>query len=349
ADTFTDKTFTPAKGGLFDPAVFGPNGDQWGYIKLEEPLPNPVMEDVIKVLLNVTEDEYRGILGGVKKLPDGSTGSEGLKQYLSKINPKVGIANALQVVRSGKGAKRDKAIKQLRYYSAMDKQGVTPDAFMLDRIPVLPPRFRRVTESGGMMMIPDANYLYKAMMDTAEDYKQAKESKLPTESLAEGRLGLYDSFKAVTGLGEPTIKALQEKEVGGLLKWVFGKGSPKFGGFQRSVVGGKLDVTGRAVVDIDPELRLDEVGLPEGQAWGLYKDFTIRKLAQAGMPVFQATKEVVNKTGRAKEMMRRVMEERPLIMTRAPALHKFSVMAFKPKMIEGHTLMVNPVVAGPFN
>jgi DNA-directed RNA polymerase subunit beta' len=187
------------------------------------------------------------------------------------------------------------------------------------------------------------------MMDTTDDYKQAKEAKLPTESLAAGRLGLYDSFKAVTGLGEPTIKALQEKEVGGLLKWVFGKGSPKFGGFQRSVVGGKLDVTGRAVVDIDPELRIDEVGLPEGQAWGLYKDFTIRKLAQAGMPVFQATKEVVNKTDRAKEMMKRVMAERPLIMTRAPALHKFSVMAFKPKMIEGHTLMVNPVVAGPFN
>ncbi|NBK23962.1 MAG: hypothetical protein EOM68_18265, partial [Spirochaetia bacterium] len=273
----------------------------------------------------------------------------GLKNYLSTINPKVGIANALQVVRSGKGAKRDKAVKQLRYYTAMDRQGVTPDDFMLDRIPVLPPRFRRVTESGGMMMIPDANYLYKAMKDTTDDYVQAKEAGLPPDALAAGRLGVYDAFKAITGLGDPTMKALQEKEVGGLLKWVFGKGSPKFGGFQRSVVGGKLDVSGRAVIDIDPSLRLDEVGLPEGQAWGLYRDFTIRKLAQAGMPVLQATKEVVNKSARAKEMMKRVMNERPLIMTRAPALHKFSVVALKPKLIEGHTLMLNPVIEGPLN
>ena len=349
ADTFTSKTFTPAKGGLFDPAIFGPNGDQWGYMTLPEPIPNPVMEDVIKVILNVTEDEYRGILGGIKKLPDGSTGAAGLKNYLSTINPKVGIANALQVVRSGKGAKRDKAVKQLRYYTAMDRHGVTPDDFMLDRIPVLPPRFRRVTESGGMMMIPDANYLYKAMKDTADDYVQAKEAGLPPDALAAGRLRVYDAFKAITGLGDPTMKALQEKEVGGLLKWVFGKGSPKFGGFQRSVVGGKLDVSGRAVIDIDPSLRLDEVGLPEGQAWDLYKDFIIRKLAQAGMPVLQATREVANKSDRAKEMMKRVMNERPLIMTRAPALHKFSVVALKPKLIEGHTLMLNPVIEGPLN
>lgn len=349
ADTFDSKTFTPAKGGLFDPGVFGPNGDQWGRIQLPSPIPNPVMEDVLKSILGVTEDDLREIMSGKKKLPDGSTGGAGLKTYLATINPKVGAAQALIEVRQGRASKRDKAIKRLRFFTSMDRHGVTPDQFMLTDVPVLPPRFRRITESGKLLMVPDANYLYKALMDTTDDLKQAKEAGLPDEIIGEGSLGLYDSFKAVTGLGEPTVKALQDKEIGGLLSWVFGKGSPKLGGFQRAVVGGKVDVTGRSVIDIDPELRLDEVGLPESQAWGVYKDFTIRKLVQSGMEVLNATKETVARSPRAKEAMIKVMNERPIILTRAPALHKFSVLALRPQLIEGHSVMLNPVIEGPLN
>lgn len=349
ADTFDSKTFTAQPGGLFDPAIFGPDGRNWGYISLPEPIPNPIMEEPIRVMLGLKESELREVLAGTRELPNKQTGGEGLVKYLRTINPKIEIANALKDIRSSKGAKRNNAVKRLRYFSAMDRQNVTPDQFMLDKIPVLPPVFRRITEIGGMMMIPDANYLYKSMMDTKEDLQNAKESGVPAELLGEGRLNLYDSFKAVTGLGEPTVKQLQEKDVGGLLRWVFGKGSPKMGGFQRMVVGGKVDVTGRSVINVDPKLRLDETGLPENQAWGLYKDFTIRKLVQSGMDVLQATKDTVNRTDRAREAMLKVMEERPLIVTRAPALHKFSVAAFRPKLIKGHTLLLNPVVYGTYS
>lgn len=349
AATFEGGAYTPVKGGLFDPAVFGVNGDRWGRIDLPEPILNPVMEDVARSILGVTEARLRDVMAGRASLPDGSTGPSGLKASLAKINPKVAAAAALATVRNGTKSKRDKAVKQLRFLTAMDRHGVTPDDFMLDSVPVLPPRFRRITEAGGMTMVPDANYLYKAMMDTLGDLDEAKAAGMPDDIVGDGRLSLYDSFKAVTGLGEPTVRALQEKEVGGLLKWVFGKGSPKLGGFQRTVVGGKTDVTGRAVIDTDPTLRLDEIGLPEGQAWGLYRDFTIRKLAQAGMDVLQATRQVAGRSPRARAAMLEVMAERPLLMTRAPALHKFNVMAFRPRITDGHAVMLNPVVYGPVN
>jgi DNA-directed RNA polymerase subunit beta' len=121
------------------------------------------------------------------------------------------------------------------------------------------------------------------------------------------------------------------------------------GKFQRNVVGGTLDVAGRAVINADPELGLDEVGLPLNQAWDLYRDFIIRRMVQNGNTVLQATKEVAEKSTRAEDALRQVVKERPLHITRAPALHKYSVMAFWPKLIEGDTMRLNSVVQGPFN
>lgn len=349
AATYDAKNMNPIKGGLFDPAIFGQDGDQWGYIPLSEPVPNPVMEDVIKILLKLKGSEFEDVLAGRRKLSNGMTGGAGMLDQLKRIPVDGAIRNAVATIQSGKGAKRDKAIKELRYLTAMKRHQTTPDQFMLTRVPVLPPRFRRITESGGMTMVPDANYLYKQLIDMNKDVAEAQAAGVPAADLGDGRLGIYKAFKAVTGLGDPEDRKLQTQEIGGLLKWVFGKGSPKSGAFQRQVVGGRVDVAGRGVIDVDPELRLDEIGLPESQAWDLYKDFTIRKLAQNGHDVLNATKEVVNHSDLAKAAMIKVMEERPLIITRAPALHKFSVLAFRPKLIPGHSIMLNPVIEQPMN
>ena len=503
-DTFDSATMRPLRGGLFDPAIFGPDGNQWARIDLDEPVPNPVMEDVIRNLLDLRAADLDAVIAGAKSLPNGKTGGKGLFEQLKSIDLDRAIKDARETILSGSKSRRDKAVKAYRWLNAMKKHGAHPADFMLSSVPVLPPKFRSITRSGGMDMIADANYLYKALMDARDDARAAIEAGVPDDMAGMGRLGVYNAFKAVTGLAEPADRQLREKSVDGLLTWVFGKGSPKChdaatelltldgfvpvaditplslcayvtrgaanadvryaapgavtredwkgdmirfladgvdllvtpqhkclvayrenadwpeyslvradhlrdagvpfymataadcaataaarlirpgdiatedfdgavygvsvpsgvtvvrrggiscltgnsGKFHRSVVEGTLDVAGRAVINADPELGMDEVGLPISQAWDVYKDFVIRKMVQNGSTVLQATKEVAERNRHAEDALRQVVKERPLHLTRAPALHKYSVMAFWPKLIGGDTLQLNSMVQIPFN
>lgn len=348
-DTYASGSLRPLPGGLFDPAIFGNEGTQWGYIKLDEPILNPIMEEPVRLLLGLTAADFDAVVAGNKKLPNGQTGGVGLNSYLKSINLNDAITNARNEAKTASRTQRDKAIKKLRYLLAMEKNGATPADFMLDKVPVIPPRFRRITMADDLTMVADANYLYKELLNNVNDVRDAKAAGVPDEMVGNGRLAIYNAFKAVTGLTDPDARKLQEKQVTGLLKWVFGTGSPKNGAYQRLVVGGKLDLAGRNVINVNPSLRMDEAGLPEKNAWNLYGNFIIRKLTQRGMTPLQAAQEVDKHSDLAYKAMQEVVKERPLIITRAPALHKYSVMAFKPKLIKGDVLQLGPAVQGPFN
>lgn len=227
SDTYSANNMAPLPGGLFDPNIFGPNGTQWGYIKLDEPVLNPVMEDPIKLILGLTEADLEAVISGNKKLPNGLTGGLGLKKQLESINMKQAVQDALNDVKNATRTKRDKAVKKYRYLSSMLKHNASPADFMLDKIPVIPPRFRRISQSGDLTMVADANYLYRALMDNQQDVRDARNAGLPEDMVGGGNLKIYKAFKAITGLSDPEDRKLQEKQVSGLLKWVFGKGSPK--------------------------------------------------------------------------------------------------------------------------
>ena len=186
-------------------------------------------------------------------------------------------------------------------------------------------------------------------MDNQQDVRDARNIGLPDDIVGSGNLKIYKAFKAITGISDPEDRKLQEKQVSGLLKWVFGKGTPKAGAYQRSVVGGTLDVAGRNVITPNSALRLDEVGLPEKEAWTLYQDFVIRRLVQNGMDPLVATKEVTNRTKLAEDALKQVVNERPVLLTRAPALHKYSIMAFRPRLVKGETIQLSPPIEKPFN
>lgn len=227
SDTYSANNMAPLPGGLFDPNIFGPNGTQWGYIKLDEPVLNPVMEDPIKLILGLTEADLEAVISGNKKLPNGLTGGLGLKRQLESINMKQAVQDALNDVKNATRTKRDKAVKKYRYLSSMLKHNAGPADFMLDKIPVIPPRFRRISQSGDLTMVADANYLYRALMDNQQDVRDARNAGLPEDMVGSGNLKIYKAFKAITGLSDPEDRKLQEKQISGLLKWVFGKGSPK--------------------------------------------------------------------------------------------------------------------------
>lgn len=227
SDTYSANNMAPLPGGLFDPNIFGPNGTKWGYIKLDEPVLNPVMEDPIKLILGLTEADLEAVISGNKKLPNGLTGGLGLKKQLESINMKQAVQDALNDVKNATRTKRDKAVKKYRYLSSMLKHNAGPADFMLDKIPVIPPRFRRISQSGDLTMVADANYLYRALMDNQQDVRDARNAGLPEDMVGSGNLKIYKAFKAITGLSDPEDRKLQEKQVSGLLKWVFGKGTPK--------------------------------------------------------------------------------------------------------------------------
>lgn len=160
---------------------------------------------------------------------------------------------------------------------------------MLDRIPVLPPKFRPITSHGGLTMIADSNYLYSQLLNARDDLREAKD--LPQEYQEEGQSNLYQKWKELVGLYDPTDVKLKAKNVKGLLKWALGK-SPKFSGFMQKVLGSTVDTVGRGVIIPSTKIKLNEVGLPVEMAWNIFAPFVTRKLVQQGYSPVNAMEQV---------------------------------------------------------
>ena len=342
--TFDDKHYRPIPGGLFDPAIFGTDGKSYGHIKLDEPLPNPVMEDSLRRVLKLTEKGFESVIKGEEKI-NGQTGGDGLKAALDKIDLDAEIKTELGGISRLTGARRDASIKRLRAMMSMKKADRKPGDFMMDTIPVLPPRFRPITTQGGTTLVSDTNYLYKKVMDAREDLHNAKAS-LGDEAAGQARGALWNNYKTLTGLSDPDDAKLQEKNVKGLLKWVFGD-NPKTGNFQRRIIGTSMDMVGRGVITPNPGLKLDQIGLPEKQAWEIYEPFVVRELVRQGYQATDAVKMVAEKSKQAHAALEKAVTERPVVMNRAPTLHKFGIMGFWPKLTKGSTIQISPSIIQP--
>ncbi len=344
------KGLKPVPGGLFDPQITGGHsGNQWSAIKLAQPTPNPVMEEPIRRLLGLTRAGFEDVLAHKKDLPGYGTGTAAIANALKAINVDKGIASARAEIASGKKSGRDNAIKKLAYLKSAKKLNLSPESWLLKRAPVLPPTFRPVTVMGSneMPLISDSNFLYKELFEANQNLEEMR--KLVGEKGAgEEELSVYKAFKAVTGLGDPISQKLQDKQVRGILKEVFGT-SPKFGTVQRKLIASTVDNVGRAVISPNPNLDMDSVGLPEDKAFEVYQKFVIRRLKRKGMSISQAMKEIKEKTPRARELLLEEMDERPVIINRAPVLHKFGILAMKPQLTKGQTMQVSPLIVKGFN
>ena len=162
------------------------------------------------------------------------------------------------------------------------------------------------------------------------------------------RLRVYDGMRAVAGLGDPIQAKTQEKNVKGLLQHVFGS-TPKVGMYQRRVLNSAVDVVGRATITPNPDLGMDQVGLPESKAWTIYRPFIIRNLVRRGMPSAQAAIEVANQSKTARDAMVDETSKRPVIINRAPTLHRYGFMAAWPVLVKNDTLQLPPPIVAGFN
>jgi DNA-directed RNA polymerase subunit beta len=339
-----DRNLEPVPGGLFDEKLTGGHGGRkWASVALHEPLPNPVMEEPIRRILGLTQKQFEGVLSGQHALSTGS-GPAGLARALEGLNVKRELALArAQLHGSTKGA-RDAAVRRLGFLKTLERLDMHPRDWVLDRVPVLPPAFRPVSLMGstGTPLVADANYLYKELIEANRNLR-AMDAAVGTDNTGPERLALYRAFKAVTGLGDPIGVKTQEKNVKGILKGVFGS-SPKFGTVQRRLISSTVDNVGRGVVAPDPTLDMDSIGLPEDLAFSVYERFAVRHLVRRGMKVADALREVRDRTPRALEALVSEMDARPVIVNRAPVLHKFGILAHRPRLVKGHTLRVSPLV-----
>lgn len=130
---------------------------------------------------------------------------------------------------------------------------------MLDRIPVLPPKFRPITSHGDLTMVADSNYLYSQLLNARDDLREAE--GLPEEYKEQGLSNLYSKWKELVGLYDPSDVKLKAKNVKGLLKWALGK-TPKFSAYQQKVLGSTVDTVGRGVIIPSTKIKLNEVGMP---------------------------------------------------------------------------------------
>lgn len=337
-----DKGLKPVAGGLFDPtATGGHNSHRWSYYKLAEPMLNPTMEDPARILLGLTRQQLADTIAGRREI-NGHIGPEALKQALNAIDVDKAITVARQQISGGKRTYRDQAIRRLGYLLTAKKTGVHPGDWVLTKVPILPPAYRPVSTLGqtGLPMVSDSNYLYKALIDADQTLRKLKKV---TDDVTAERQFTYDAFKAVTGLGEPAHPKLQQKNVKGLLASIFGD-SPKYGTVNRKLLSTTVDVVGRGVIIPDRGLDMDEAGIPEDQAWELYKNFTARRLRRKGLPMAEALKQIEERTPVAKHEMLEEMRQRPAIVNRAPVLHRYGIMAFWPVLTPGTSVRLNPVV-----
>lgn len=344
-DTYEAKNFRPIDGGLFGQDIFGINGDKWGYIQLDSPVPNPVMEEPLARLLNIPEKKFADVAAG-KEAINGIKGGAAMKAALAKMDLAAESARALNNFKTAPASGKDKMLKRYVAIERMRRAGVNPADYMLDKIPVIPPIYRPITSYNGLTMVADSNYLYAQLMDARDDAREAKD--LPQEYQEQAQENIYTKWKELTGLYAPQDVKLQSKHIQGLLKWALGD-SPKFSALQRKVLSATVDTVGRGAVVPDPRLKLNELGIPKEMAFNIMAPFVERALVKRGYTPLQAMEKVKKRDSQAQDVLNEVMQTHPVLMNRAPTLHKLGIIAYKPKLVTGHAIHVNPSTVVPFN
>lgn len=335
------KNLKSESGGLFDVGkTGGVIGTKWTHIELPEPVVNPLFEDASRRLLGLTANQLNEELA--------NKGGDHIKNKLNSIDIDSKMEQLKSEIGKKKGADKDNHYKQIRALGALKENGLKAgDAYTMKAFPVLPPKLRPIVPGAkGDLLISDINHVYKDLILAKDKLKEAKDLGLPDSDIADMRKHVSDAAGAVIGVRPPVSSALAAKQVKGIVNTITGT---KTGFFNGKVISRRLDFTGRGTAAPDPSLGMDEVGLPEDMMWSMYSPFVIKNLVKRGHSAIRAKEMVENKTSQAREEMMVEANRRPVILNRAPSLHRFNMIAFNPKPVAGKTIQVNPFMEDGMN
>jgi DNA-directed RNA polymerase subunit beta' len=354
------KDFQPVKGGFFDTRTFGGiAGKKWGHLDLKEPVVNPVFEDAARNLLGLA-GKFDEVVGGklfvqkdgtlTKGSAGGLTAGAGIERLLKNVDVGTQLESLTKKAAGFTGTKLNDANKKLRYLTALKTLNMKPhEAYIRRNVAVLPPIYRPVYPlPDGSMASSDVNTLYQKLGVVNSMMQLPVMHLLPEEEKANIRQDLYNHVKGVAGLMDVTTKG---KVKDGLIAQIKGGtgGQPKEGLFISKLLSKQQDFVGRGTIIPEPSLGIDEMAMPEEMAWKLFEPFVVRELKSMGKNPLQAKEEIKKKTALAKRALQIAMSSRHVLLNRAPSLHKFSIMAFKPKITDGKALKIPPLIVSGYN
>ncbi len=299
----------------------------------------------------LSEKEYREAVEKYgKKAFVAKMGAEAVKTILQSINIDKMAAELREEFRVSSGQKRVRIIKRLEVVEAFKKSGNKPEWMILDVIPVLPPELRPMVQlDGGRFATSDLNDLYRRVINrnsrllkllslSAPEIIVRNEKRMLQEAvdalIDNGRRG-----RAVTGPGNRALKSLSDMLKG------------KQGRFRQNLLGKRVDYSGRSVIVVGPELKLHQCGLPKEMALELFKPFVMKRIVKEGHAhnIKTARKLVDRATDIVWDILDQVIKDHPVLLNRAPTLHRLGIQAFEPVLVEGRAIKLHPLVCTAYN
>jgi DNA-directed RNA polymerase subunit beta' len=280
----------------------------------------------------------------------GNMGAEAVRDLLEQIDLEAECVELEQTINSSKGQKQARAVKRLRVASAFLNSDNQPDWMILDAVPVIPPELRPMVQlDGGRFATSDLNDLYRRVINRNNRLRRLLDLGAPEiivnnekRMLQEAVDALFDNGRRgrpVTGPGNRPLKSLSDMLKG------------KQGRFRQNLLGKRVDYSGRSVIVSGPSLRLQQCGLPKLMALELFKPFIMARLVErkAVQNIKAAKKMVESMIPEVWDVLEEVIHEHPVLLNRAPTLHRLGIQAFEPVLIEGKAIQVHPLVCHAFN
>jgi len=308
---------------------------------------NPVLKyDVLN------EEQYQQILQRFSETGfDARMGGEVVQELLGELDLVEMLAQLKEdIVATKSEAKRKTIIKRLKVIEAFLDSDNRPEWMMLTYLPVLPPDLRPlVSLDGGKFAVSDVNDLYRRVINRNQRLKRLVELDAPEIIVRNEKRMLQESVDALfdNGRRANAVKGANKRPLKSLSEIIKGKQ----GRFRQNLLGKRVDFSGRSVIVVGPDLRMDQCGLPKKMALELFKPHLMAKLEDKGYATTlkQAKKMIEKKTNEVWECLEEVVDSYPVMLNRAPTLHKLSIQAFHPRLIEGKAIQLHPLVCAAFN
>ena len=299
----------------------------------------------------LSEKEYRE---AVEKYGEDSfvvgMGAEAIKELLSKVDLEKEEAEIRKALETATSQKRLKLIKRLETIEAFRKSGNKPEWMVLEVIPVIPPDLRPMVQlDGGRFATSDLNDLYRRVINRNNRLKRLIELEAPDIIIRNEKRMLQESVDAlidngrrgrpVTGAGNRALKSLSDMLKG------------KQGRFRQNLLGKRVDYSGRSVIVVGPSLKIHQCGLPREMALELFKPFVMKELVKREMAfnIKNAKRMVERAVVEVWDVLEDVIKDRPVLLNRAPTLHRLGIQAFEPVLVEGRAIKLHPLVCAAFN
>ncbi|WP_029090271.1 DNA-directed RNA polymerase subunit beta' [Brevibacterium album] len=296
------------------------------------------------------ESLYRDMVARFGLYFAGSMGAQAIQQRLRDFDLESEADTLRELIKTGKGQRKTRALKRLKVVNDFMTTDNSPEGMVLDAVPVIPPDLRPMVQlDGGRFATSDLNDLYRRVINRNNRLKRLLDLGAPEiivnnekRMLQESVDSLFDNGRRgrpVTGPGNRPLKSLSDMLKG------------KQGRFRQNLLGKRVDYSGRSVIVVGPTLSLHQCGLPKTMALELFKPFVMKRLVDLNhaQNIKSAKRMVERQHGQVWDVLEEVITEHPVLLNRAPTLHRLGIQAFEPQLVEGKAIQIHPLVCSAFN